>query len=190
MNKLFRSPLLMLTGILLIVSCSASPDTADKTVSEKDIIRTWTENDSKFVSDSLVSDLFNGDWISGFSKKRKPVIVVGKIENKSSEEIDTDQFAKDVERNLIDSGEITFVTSKEKREIIRSERKDRDDFESDKEFKKYLKSLKADFYISGSINLTIDTLALPPSKSYKADMKILDIKNYKVIWNEKMEVVK
>ncbi|MCK5087810.1 MAG: hypothetical protein KAQ90_09830 [Melioribacteraceae bacterium] len=190
MYKLIRSSLLLLIGILLISGCSASPDTADRTVSEKKIIRTWTENDSKFVSDSLVSDLFNGDWIIGFSKKRKPVFVVGKIENKSSEKIDTEQFAKDVERNLLDSGEITFVASKEKREIIRDERKDRDDFESDKEFKKYLKSLKADIYLSGNINLTIDTLALPPSKSYKAEINILDIKKYKVVWNEKMEVVK
>lgn len=95
-----------------------------------------------------------------------------------------------MERSLLDSGEITFVASKEKREIIRSERKDRDDFESDKEFKKYLKSLKADFFLSGSINLSIDTLAVPPSKNYKTEITILDIKKYKVIWNEEMEVVK
>jgi len=188
MNKLIGALLLLLSGILVIDGCSASPSGRDE--SEKDMIRTWTENDSKFVSDSLVSDLFNGDWINGFSKKRKPVVVVGKIENMSSEEIDTEQFAKDVERNLIDTGLITFIVSKEKRERIRIERKDRDDFNSDKELKNYLKSLKADFYLSGSINLTIDTLEVPPSKNYKTEINILDIKNHKVVWNEKMEVIK
>ena len=175
--------------MIFIVGCSpASKTEKDQIIPVKTIV--WDEIDSEIIADSLVSISLLAEWNKNFSQKRKPIIVVGKIEDSSNESIDVSLLAKNLERSLLNSGEISFIASKEMREIIRNERKNKADFADNKKFIKYLKSLKSDFFISGDINLRVDSSAVLVQKKYTLDVEIISTKNASVIWKGEQNIVK
>ena len=86
--------------------------------------------------------------------------------------------------------EISFISSKEKREEVRYNRKNSRDFSDTKTFKNYLKSLKADFFFEGKFNVIIDSLTAPLSKTYKLDLQILSTKDASAVWGGTRTVTK
>ncbi|MCK5456204.1 MAG: hypothetical protein KAI45_03690, partial [Melioribacteraceae bacterium] len=73
---------IILSIMIFIIGCSP----ASKTEKEQIIPQTiaiWDENDSEIIADSLVSISLQSDWNKNFPLKRKPIIVVGKIEDNS-----------------------------------------------------------------------------------------------------------
>ena len=51
------------------------------------------------------------------------------------------------------------------------------DFDGKKEFQKYLKPLKADFFICGNINLVVDSVSVQKFKEYELTLKVIKTKN-------------
>ncbi len=166
--------LILFTSIQLFYNCSGVSTKEINTIVENKV---WNENDSEVIVDSIVNKMLLSQWQQNFTTKRKPKLVVGSIENLTIEKIDTDLLSKNIERNLINSGDITFITSKDDREVIRNDRRNKNDFDGEKEFIKYLKPLKSDFFISGDIKLNIDSVSVPTSKEYKLTLEILNSKN-------------
>lgn len=166
--------LISLLLILIFYSCSSVGTTETKSDLEN---KEWSENDSEVIADSIFSKLLLSEWNTKFTAKRKPKIVVGAIEDLTNEKIDTDLIAKNIERSLINSGDVTFISSKSNRELVRNDRKNKNDFDDDEEFKKYLQPLKSDFFISGNINLRVDSVSVPKLKEYKLTLEIIKSKN-------------
>ncbi len=176
--------------ILIFFGCSSVQKTEEEqTVPPATKLAVWESNDAQSLSDSLISLAFMNNWKNKFTKKRKPIVVVGRIEDKSAENIDVSLIAKDIERSLINSGEVSFIADKQKREAIRTNRKNSSDFSKDK-FKKYLKSLKSDFFIEGNISSIIDSSFTPVHKKYTLDLEILNTKNASVVWNGSRSITK
>ena len=180
---------IIISIMIFIIGCSpASKTEKDQIIPVKTIV--WDEIDSEIIADSLITVSLQSDWNKNFSQKRKPIIVVGKIEDNSNENINVSLLTKNLERSLLNSGEVSFVASKEMREIIRNDRKNKADFMDNDKFKKYLKSLKSDFFISGDINLSVDSSAVPVQKRYNLDVEIISTKNTSVVWKGEQNIVK
>ncbi|MEN8193512.1 MAG: hypothetical protein ABFS12_11895, partial [Bacteroidota bacterium] len=166
MQRLINNFQIIVFLLFLISGCSSSLKTE-----KEQVIPMWAEIDSEIIADSLVQTSLQAEWNTKF-KKRKPIVVVGKIFNESNENIDVSQIEKDIERSLLNSGEISFVASKKKRETIRYDRKNRADFKNEKDFKKYLKSLRSDYFFDGTFNLTVDSTKIPRQKTYTLNLEI------------------
>ena len=180
---------IIISIMIFIIGCSPTSKTEkDQIIPAKIIV--WDEIDSEIIADSLISISLQSDWNKNFSKKRKPIIVVGKIVSTSDEIIDVSLLAKDIERSLINSGKVTFIADKQKREDIRNDRKNKDDFTDEKKFIKYLKSLKSDFFISGNFNSIVDSTSIPVEKRYTLNAEIISTKNASVVWNGEQDIVK
>ena len=176
--------------MLIFFGCSSAPKSEKEQVPlAPKKIAVWNIDDSQSISDSLILSILNSEWKKNFKKKRKPLIVVGRIENNSTEKIDVTQLAKDLERSLINSGEVSFISDKQKREAVRTDRKNSSDFPAEK-FKKYLKSLKADFFIEGNINANVDSSIVPIRKEYTLNLKMLNAKNSSVEWEGSQSIIK
>ncbi len=171
--------------VLLFYNCSSITTSKSEIEIEN---KTWSVTDSEFIVDSLVNKILNSKKIKEFGKK--PAIIVGKIENFSNENIAPNFFEKNIERGLVSSGKITFIKSKVKREKIRTNRKNRNDFGSKKEFGNYLKPLKSDFFIDGKFELFIDSLNSSVTKEYKLSVQIFNSKNYKLISAKTVKIIK
>ena len=137
----------------------------------------WNEIDSEMIADSIVNKLLLSEWNINFTTKRKPKIIVGSIRDLTNEKINTELLSKNLERSLINSGDVTFISSKSDREKVRYNRKNKNDFDNDIELKNYLKPLKSDFFISGSINLIIDSISAHKLKEYKLILEIVKSKD-------------
>lgn len=175
--------------LISTIGCSSVSKTEkDQSIPERIVI--WNESDSESIADSLISISLQAEWNKNFSQKRKPIIVVGKMENKSKENIDVSLLAKDIERSLINSGEVSFISSKEKREIIRADRKNFEDFAEKDKFIKYMKPLKADFFMSGVVYSQVDSSVTPIRKKYELSLNIISTKNATVVWEGVQSITK
>lgn len=189
-----NTPLLALYKIFLfilisIIGCSpASKTEKDTSIQERNVA--WDESDSESVADSLVLILLQAEWNKNFSQKNKPIIVVGKIDDNSNENIDTSLLAKYLERSLLNSGKVSFIADKQKRENIRNHRKNRADFTDNIQFIKYLKLLKANFFLDGELNLSIDSSAIQTQKTYKLDVELLNTKDASIVWQDRVIINK
>ena len=102
-----KNPLILYSFFLLIMITIFGCSSASKTEKAQIIPAentVWNEIDSEIITDSLITISLHSEWNKNFSKKRKPIIVVGKIEDRSNENIDVSLLAKNLERSLINSG--------------------------------------------------------------------------------------
>ena len=180
---------IILIIILILSSCAPTSETVkDKSIPELKL--NWNEKDSESISDTLILSSLGAEWNEKFPKSKKPIIVVGNIEDKSEDNIDVSLLAKNLERSLINSGEVSFIASKEKREMIRADRKNFEDFADNDKFIKYMKPLKADFFMSGTIISQVDSSVAPIRKKYELNVNIIYTKNASVVWEGVQSITK
>jgi len=181
---MLKNKLVILILIFLLIQifsgCSGVDTSKNPKTETKDM--NFSEKDSEALADSIVNKIVNAELVSKFSSKRKPKIIVGSIRNLTTEIIDTNLLSKNIERSFLNSGKVTFISSKSKREIIRNDRKNRDDFEKSAELKKYLKPLKSDFFISGV--LSQKTNSVSNSKQYKLELNVIKSRDAKLLLSE------
>jgi uncharacterized protein (TIGR02722 family) len=176
-------PVLML--VLIATACGPSKQVTRIDTNEvTDLSGRWNDTDSRLVAEEMISDVIARPWLTDFmtSKGKKPVVIVGKIRNKSSEHIPVETFTKDMERELINSGKVTFVASKEEREQIREERKDQQDFASPETFKEFYKEIGADYLLSGVISSIEDAVDGEKVVFYQIDLQLIDIETNTKAW--------
>lgn len=186
MKNLRKFTIVIMTLSLIYLSgCGSSRQVSRINPNEvTDLSGNWNDTDSRLVAQKMVKDALSRAWLTDFltAKGRKPVVIVGKIRNKSSEHIAIETFTKDLERELINSGKVRFVASSKERGQVRAERKDQQDFASSESFKKFYKELGADFLLSGVINSINDSYNGSKVKYYQIDLQLINIETNEKVW--------
>jgi hypothetical protein len=149
-----------------------------------DLSGNWNDTDSRLVAQEMVQDVLSRNWLSSFSSKngKAPTVIVGSVRNLSHEHINTRTFIADIERELINSGEVNFVASSGEREEIRSERKDQDLNASEVTRKAMGQEIGADFMLQGSINTIVDAVDGEQARFYQVDLNLIDLANNRKVW--------
>ena len=152
MRRIFIGTLVVLT-IALINGCANRKITRVDPSETIDLSGRWNDSDSRLVSEEMIGDLLTSAWIPRYLKAndKRPVVVVGLVENKSHEHINSETFIKDVEKAIIRDGNIRLVVAGEKRNELRKERAEQQDYASPETTKKWGKELGADFILQGTI---------------------------------------
>ena len=158
MRRIFIGTLVVLT-IALINGCANRKITRVDPNETIDLSGRWNDSDSRLVSEEMIGDLLTSAWIPRYLKAndKRPVVVVGLVENKSHEHINSETFIKDVEKAIIRDGNIRLVVAGEKRNELRKERAEQQDYASPETTKKWGKELGADFILQGTINSIVDS---------------------------------
>lgn len=113
---------------------------------------------------------------------KRPVIVVGLIENKSHEHINSETFIKDIEKAVIRDGNIRLVVAGEKRNELRKERAEQQDYSAPETIKKWGRELGADFILQGTINSIVDSYKKQKVVMYQIDLQLTNIETNEVVW--------
>ena len=131
-----------------------------------------------------LSGLLTSAWIPRYLKAndKRPVVVVGLVENKSHEHINSETFIKDVEKAIIRDGNIRLVVAGEKRNELRKERAEQQDYASPETTKKWGKELGADFILQGTINSIVDSYKKQKVVTYQIDLQLTNIETNEVVW--------
>ncbi|MDX1699462.1 MAG: penicillin-binding protein activator LpoB [Melioribacteraceae bacterium] len=183
MNKL-KIVLNLLLLLIFLSACSSRQVSRIDTGEVVDLSGKWNDTDSRLTAEAMVEDVLSRPWLTDFLTEagKKPVVIVGNIRNKSSEHIVVDVFTKDIERELINSGKVSFVASKEEREEIREERADQQDFSSEETMKKFYREIGADFLMLGVINSVEDKFEGEKVILYQVDLELIDIEKNLKVW--------
>jgi hypothetical protein len=181
---------LALTSVL-ISSCKrsvtrVSPD------QQIDLSGRWNDTDSKLVAEEMIKDVLNRPWISDFNRafNKKPVVIIGMIQNRTSEHIESETFIKDIERQFINSGTVRVVQNAEFREKIREERADQNEFASPETQAKWGRELGADFMMFGVMTSTEDSYKKEKVRNYKVNLELANLETNEKVWIGDKEIKK
>lgn len=175
-----------LISVVLLSSCMAAQSSTnvsrvnpDKTI---DLTGKWNDSDSSRVAKKMVSSMLNQGWLENWQKDRKPRVIVGQFRNKSSEHIDMETWTKDIERQLINSGQIQFVAMSEERSATRDERRDQQKFSTRDSAAAMAQEKGADFMLSGYMNSQIQRSGGQEVRAYQVHMQLLNIQSQVKVW--------
>jgi len=158
----------------------------------KDISGRWNDTDSRLVAEEMIKDCLSQPWLgkAKAAKGKEPTVIVGTVRNQSSEHIATDTFVEDLQRSLINSGQVEFVASKGERGEVRDERLDQDSNASEETRKEHGQETGADFMLSGSINTITDSEGGQSVVLYQTNLKLLNMKSNQIAWNGQKKIKK
>jgi len=149
-----------------------------------DLSGKWNDTDSQLVSREMIDDVLSRRWLSKFNsaKGKAPTVIVGTVRNLSHEHINTRTFISDLEKELINSGEVDFVASASERDEIRSERRDQDLNAREDTRKAMGKETGADFMLKGTINTIVDAIKGSQARFYQIDLTLIDLESNRKVW--------
>ena len=174
-------PLLAMT--FLLAACSPTVTRVDSD-SVTDLSGKWNDTDSRLVAEEMIQDVLSRGWLTKFNrnKGKAPTVIVGSVRNLSHEHINTRTFVADMERELINSGEVEFVASAKDREEVRGEVKDQDLNASESSRKSMGNEVGADFMLQGSINTIVDAISGEQARFYQIDLTLIELGTNRKVW--------
>jgi len=193
MFKSILAPICTAFLLFPIMTGCASTEVKRMDVGEvKDISGRWNDTDSRLVAEEMIKDCLSRPWLANATSKKggMPTVIVGTVRNQSSEHIATDTFVEDLQRELLNSGKVEFVASKNERGEVRDERLDQDTNSSEETRKEHGQELGADFMLSGIISTITDQEGGQSVVLYQTNLKLLNMKSNQIAWNGQKKIKK
>ena len=181
-------------GLLLLLTACGPSVSVERVSSDTatDLSGKWNDTDSRLVSEEMVRDMVSRPWMSRFtqSEGRSPVVIIGTMRNLSSEHIEMQTFAKDISRELLNSGLIRFVAPRDDRDEVRDEREDQQYYASEETAKRMAQELGADYMLQGSVKTIMDKVDRVQAKFYQIDLQLVDVETSETVWIGSKEIKK
>ena len=180
-------------ALMLLAGCSSRKQVSRLPADQvTDLSGQWNDTDAKLVAQEMVTDCLAKIWLTDFiaAKGKKPVVTVGTIRNMSSEHIDSEVFSTDFERELINSGKVRFVASRDQRSEIRNERMDQQDNASEETMKKFGREVGADFILLGAVKTITDEIEGRRTIFYQTDFELINLETNEKVWIGSKEIKK
>jgi len=185
MDKLYKL-ISILSLALLITSCAPKKQVqridTDQTV---DLSGRWNDSDSRSVSTEIINQLLHDNWINNYNAEnpnKRPILIVGLVQNKSHEHIDANTFIKDIERAIIKDGSARLVQAGDRRDALRNERVEQQDYSSPETAKNWGLELGADYILQGTISSIVDTYKKDRIVYYQINMELSHLETNEIVW--------
>ena len=185
-DTMLKKSVLLIAVLLLIISCGGPTKQVSRigVDTTTDLSGRWNDTDARQVSEKIVDDVLDANWLFNWmgDNEEKPIVIVGTIGNKTSEHINTETFATDIERELVNSGKVRFVAAKKQRDEIRDERLDQQSQASEETSKRLAQELGADFMLQGTLSSIEDAIDGKKVVYYQADMNLVNLETNEIVW--------
>ncbi|UCG77646.1 MAG: penicillin-binding protein activator LpoB [Nitrospirota bacterium] len=175
---------MLIAAALIITGCGTTVERVD-TDEVIDLSGRWNDTDSRMVSEEMIKDSLERPWLGTFKSRhggKAPVVIVGTVRNLSHEHISVETFVKDLERALINSGQVEFVSGRAERDEIREEREEQAVYSSPETIKAVGEEIGADYMLKGSISSILDKEGGKAVMFYQVNLELHDIETNKVVW--------
>ena len=147
-----------------------------------DLTGKWNDIDSQQSANTIIDKVLSGPWLERWQKAEPPVVIVGNVRNNTSEHIDTQLFVKDIEAELINSGQIRFVASSQERSQVRDEREDQQSNASEATMKRIAQETGADFMLIGNMDSSVEESVGTKVVYYRLSMELIDLESNIKAW--------
>jgi len=185
--------ILMVLIALVAMSCGSSPEVSRLSSDESiDLSGRWNDTDARLTAEYMIDSMLSGGWLTRYLNEygENPVVIVGSIRNRSSEHIETATFTKEIEKDLVNSGQVTFVASSQEREELRDEKIDQQGNATEDTMAALAAETGANFMLQGVITSQEDAADGQKVVLYKVDMELINIENNQKVWIDGKEIKK
>ena len=174
----------LLAALAAVGGCASTSVSRVDAATTTDLSGRWNDTDSRLVAEGMIKEALAQPWLSTFTNatKKPPVVVVGTVVNRSTEHINVQAFISDLERELTNSGKVTFVAGKGQREEVREERREQAANALESTQKPPGKEIGADYLLRGSIISILDEAEGTKAIFYQVDLEMVDISNNVKSW--------
>jgi uncharacterized protein (TIGR02722 family) len=157
-----------------------------------DLSGRWNDSDSRQVADKMISTLLASDKLKEYAKAlgNKPTIIVGLVQNKTSEHIDSENYIKKLELGIYNSGVADLVESGNFRDKLREERVQQQDFASASTIAKWGEEVGANLMLFGEMTSEADVYNKKRIVNYVITLFLTDMSTSKRIWFGQEEIKK
>ncbi len=179
-------------GLILLSSCSTRTVSRIDPDKQTDVSGRWNDTDNKIVAEDMVAQSIDKNWRTEFEsmKTRKPVVIVGRIKNNTSEFIDPIAIVKQIESAYVNSGKVRVVATADERKELREEREDQQIFASEESRKKWGKEKGADFMLNGVLYSVTDEYKKDKIVAYQIDFELIDLETNEKVWMGQSKIKK
>jgi uncharacterized protein (TIGR02722 family) len=180
------------TPLILVAAC-AGPQVSRMAVTDvSDVSGHWNDTDARLTAEEMIGDCLAHSWLARAQSSlgHTPTVVVGRVRNQSHEHIRTEPFVEELQRALINSGQVEFVASDVEKEELRDERLDQDVNASESTRKEHGQETGADFLLAGTINTIQDRRGGDQVILYQINLKLLDVRTNRIAWNGQKKIKK
>lgn len=147
----------------------------------------WSETDMQKVVKDLVNSMVNHRSIS--QSNRPPVVVVTRLQNKTSEHIDTQSIMDMVKFEVMNSGKVRFV-DKEARADLAEEYEYQKENASDQTAKRKGNQTGADFVLNGRLDSIVQQVGNQKSIYYKVTLNLTNLQSGLIVWGGQKQLRK
>ena len=147
-----------------------------------DLTGKWNDIDSQQSANTIIDKALSGPWLERWQGTDPPVLIVGNVRNNTSEHIDTQLFVKDIEAELINSGQVRFVASSQERGQVRDEREDQQSNASEATMKRIAQETGADFMLIGNMDSSVEESVGTKVVYYRLSMELIDLESNIKAW--------
>ncbi len=184
MQKEICLGILFVCGLALTSGCASTSVARLDTEQTVDLSDRWNDTDSRQTAAEMIKEALGRPWVDNFQRKnnKEPMVIVGTVLNKSHDHIPTETFTKDLERELTNSGRVTFVASKDEREEVRQERIEQQKNASEETAKGIGKEIAADYMLKGVINSFEEEAGKEKYKYFQVTLEMIDMEKNTKVW--------
>lgn len=151
-----------------------------------DLSGKWNDSDARLTAEALIADCFNSAWLPNHLEEEgeKPAVAVGRIVNKSDEQIDGQVFTKNIERAMVNSGKVRVLAQRngELDEVIAEQDFGASGRVSDETAPSIGNMRGADYVVVGRIASITDRLEGQATKFYQINFELVNTETRDKVW--------
>ncbi len=154
----------------------------------------WSEGDAQRVVKTMMGQMLNAAWVGNFrqGQGRRPVVKLrGVIKRTDDRNVNEQYFGKQLERTLLNSGQVRVVAAAGQDDINVGERQRQARTASDESVKTEGEELGADFTLQTVINSQNDTDGRGEAiRAYLVNMELVSVESNEKVWIGEEKIVK
>ncbi len=185
-------PFVLLFTLILLSTCSTRTVTRISPDESIDLSGRWNDTDSRTVAEKMISDILSSERFKSYAKEkeRKITIIVGDIQNRTSEHIDAANYIKRFEMAIFNSGIADLVESDEFRDKLRKERAMQQEFASPETAAQWGKETGANLMLFGEMTSETDVYDRRRVVNYITTLYLTDVETNRRVWYGQHEIKK
>ncbi len=182
----------LLLSAVLVVGCSSrqfSKGQYDSNIDEANLLTDkWSESDMQAAVKELVTAAVAHPVIAG--AKRPPIVMVTRLQNKTSEHIDTQSITDMFTVELSNSGKVTFVDKAAREDISEEYDYQGSGMVSRESQKGKGGQIGADFILNGRLDSIVQEVGKDKTVYYKMTMNLTNLKTGLIQWTGQKQLRK
>ena len=184
---------LSLVGVVLAMTACAGPRgfTRGTYRDPEEIVMLgdrWNQNDMQLVAKTVISSM--EAWVARAEVQGKPVIILERPRNRTSEHIDLEALYDHVKTALINSGKFTFLDKAAREEIAKEYEYQGSGYVAAGQATGPGQQRAAEFLLGGVITSSVQQVGSNKVVYYKATFELTNIETTEIVWTDHKEIRK